>query len=222
MTPDREYARQQMIEQQIRTWAVLDPTVLATIGSVRREDFVPSAYRDVAFADSNVPLGHGQCMLAPKIDGKILQALAVQIGDEVLDVGTGSGFLAACLARRGERVRSIEIHSDLAERATANLHAAAINNCVVTVADALQLTDEDRFDAIAVTGSIPALESLRDNPFARALKIGGRLFLVVGEAPVMTALKITRVAQHEWRREALFETVVPALVNAAQRSRFVF
>jgi protein-L-isoaspartate(D-aspartate) O-methyltransferase len=222
MTPSHDYARQQMIEQQVRTWSVLDPAVLAVLGDVRREHFVPPAFRGVAFADSNVPLDHGQCMLAPKIDGKILQALAVQPDEEVLDVGTGSGFLAACLARLSERVRSIEIFPDLAERAIANLHAAAINNCVVNVSDALHLTDEDRYHAIAVTASLPVLGELRDNPFARALKVGGRLFLIAGEAPVMEALKITRVAQNEWRQETLFETVVPPLVGARAPSPFVF
>jgi protein-L-isoaspartate(D-aspartate) O-methyltransferase len=222
MTPDREYARQQMIEQQIRTWDVLDTAVLAAFASVRREDFVPPQYRGVAFADGNVPLGHGQYMLAPKIDGKILQALAVQPSDEVLDVGTGSGFLAACLAKLGERVRSVEIVADLAERATANLHAAAINNCVVSEADAFQLADEERYDAVAVTGSLPEFGAPRDNPFCRALRIGGRLFVIIGEAPVMEACKFTRTGRDGWLRETLFETVVPSLANASRRSRFVF
>ena len=222
MSPSQEYARQQMIEQQVRTWEVLDSTVLAVLGRVHRENFVPSAFRGVAFADSNVPLGHGQCMLAPKIDGKILQALDIKNGDTVLDVGTGSGFLAACLARLSERVHSIEIFPDLAELAAANLHAAAINNCIVSVADATQLADEDRYDAIAVTSSLPTLSPLKDSPFARALKVGGRLFLIVGATPVMEALKITRIAQHEWRQEVLFETVVSSLVNAVQPSHFVF
>jgi protein-L-isoaspartate(D-aspartate) O-methyltransferase len=222
MSPTQEYARQQMVEQQVRTWSVLDSSVLAVLGEVRRENFVPPAFRGVAFADSNVPLGHGQFMLAPKIDGKILQALAVKPGEEVLDVGTGSGFLAACLARLSERVLSLEIFPDLAERAKANLHAAAVNNCVVNVGDALHLADEDRYDAIAVTASLPRLGELRENRFARALKVGGRLFVIAGEAPVMEALKIARVAQNEWRQETLFETVAPPLVGACAPSPFVF
>jgi protein-L-isoaspartate(D-aspartate) O-methyltransferase len=222
MSASTEAARQQMIDQQVRTWEVLDAGVLEVLRQVRREDFVPAVFRNVAFADSNVPLGHGQFMLAPKFDGKILQALAVTKSDEVLDVGTGSGFLAACLGRLGAHVRSLEIFPDLAERASASLQAAASNNVVVEVADAMTLSDVDRYDVIAVTGSLPTMGSLGEDRFARALKVGGRLFAVVGQLPVMQALKITRVAQNEWRREELFETVIPSLVNAERPSGFVF
>lgn len=217
-----ESARQQMVEQQVRTWEVLDATVLQVLGAVHRENFVPTPYRNVAFADGSVPLGHGQAMLAPKIDGKILQALAVAKSDQVLDVGTGSGFLAACLGRLAEHVRTVEIFPDLAERAAANLHAAAANNVLVEVADAFKLADEERFDAIAITGSLPTLDRLGGDCFSRALKVGGRMFLVIGAAPVMQAIKITRAGRNEWQREELFETVIPPLVNAAQPSAFVF
>jgi len=217
-----ESARQQMVEQQVRTWEVLDPTVLEVLSAVRRENFVPTPFHNVAFADSNVPLGHGQVMLAPKVDGKILQSLAVTKSDLVLDVGTGSGFLAACLGKLGEHVRTVEIFPDLAERAATNLHAAAANNVLVESTDAFKLCDEERFDAIAVSGSVPTLEKLGDDCFTRALKVGGRMFIVVGSAPVMTAIKITRSSRNEWRREELFETVIPPLVNAARPSGFVF
>jgi protein-L-isoaspartate(D-aspartate) O-methyltransferase len=217
-----ELARQQMIDQQVRTWDVLDAGVLDVLRQVHRDDFVPYPLRNVAFADSNVPIGHDQLMLAPKIDGKILQALAVTHSDQVLDVGTGTGFLAACLGRLGARVRSLEIFPDLAELAAVNLHKAATNNVAVEVADALTLTDDARYDVIAVTGSLPVIGELADNPFARALKVGGRLFVVVGQAPVMQAIKFTRTGTNEWQREELFETVIPALVNAAQPSRFAF
>jgi protein-L-isoaspartate(D-aspartate) O-methyltransferase len=222
MSMTTEFARQQMIEQQVRTWAVLDAGVLNVLRQVRREDFVPAVFRNVAFADSNVPLGHGQWMLAPKIDGKILQALAVAQSDQVLDVGTGSGFLAACLGQLGAHVRSLEIFPDLAERAMANLHRAAANNVIVEVADALQLGDEERYDAIAVTGSLPVMDQSADNRFARALKVGGRLFVVTGVAPVMEAVKITRTSQTQWYREELFETALPQLINATRPSAFVF
>jgi protein-L-isoaspartate(D-aspartate) O-methyltransferase len=222
MSATTELARRQMIDQQVRTWEVLDTRVLEVLRQVRREDFVPSALRNVAFADSNVPLGHGQFMLAPKIDGKILQALEVTKSDQVLDVGTGSGFLSACLGRLGAHVRSVEIFPDLAEQAAANLQTAAANNVVVEIADALTFSDADHYDAIAVTGSLPSLGSPAQESFAKALKVGGRLLVVVGQTPVMHALKITRVAQNEWRSEALFETVIPALVNAARPSGFVF
>jgi protein-L-isoaspartate(D-aspartate) O-methyltransferase len=217
-----ESARLQMVDQQVRTWDVLDGTVLEVLRQVHRDDFVPYSFRNVAFADSSVPLGHDQCMLAPKIDGKILQALAVTPSDEVLDVGTGSGFLAACLGRLGARVRSIEIFPDLAERATANLNTAAANNVIVEVGDAFKLADVDRYDAIVLSGSLPTMQPPADDAFARALKVGGRLFAVVGRGPVMQAVKITRTAQNDWQREELFETVIPPLVNAKRPSSFVF
>ena len=213
-----ELARNQMIEQQVRAWDVLDNRVLDVLRRVRREEFAPPAWRDVAFADSTIPIGHGQVMLPPKVDGRILAALAVAGDDEVLDVGTGSGFLAACLGKLGARVRSLEIVPDLAETARRNLHTAAVNNVIVDIGDGLGLTDTERYDAIAVTGSLPEY----DERFARALKVGGRLFLVVGQAPVMSALKITRTGSNEWTRETLFETVIPPLLNARQPSRFVF
>jgi protein-L-isoaspartate(D-aspartate) O-methyltransferase len=213
-----ELARQQMILQQVRAWEVLDHAVLAVLGQVKREDFVPAAYRHVAFADAGVPLGHGQQMLPPKLDGKILQALAVQPSDQVLDVGAGSGFLAACLGRLGAHVRSLEVFPDLAENARANLHRAAANNVAVDVADAMQLNEDQRYDAIAVTGSL----AIYDERFQRALKIGGRLFVVLGTGPVMEAVKIVRLGADYFTREPLFETAIEPMVNAARPSGFVF
>jgi protein-L-isoaspartate(D-aspartate) O-methyltransferase len=213
-----EAARQQMIHQQVRAWEVLDNAVLEVLSQVKREDFVPPAFRHVAFADAPVPLGHGQCMLPPKLDGKILQALAVQPTDQILDVGTGSGFLAACLGRLGAHVRSLEIYPDLADAARTNLHNAAANNVAVEVMDGLSLTEEARYDVIAVTGSMPVY----DERFQKALKIGGRLFVVIGVGPVMEAFKVVRTGNAEFAREPLFETVIEPLVNAVRPSAFVF
>jgi protein-L-isoaspartate(D-aspartate) O-methyltransferase len=213
-----EAARRQMIEQQVRAWEVLDDRVLGVMAQVRRELFVPPAYRDLAFADTEIPLGRGQVMLAPKIDGRILQALELQPGEAVLDVGTGSGFLAACLARLAGTVRSLEIHADFTARAQENLRASGVGGVTLETRDAMTLTDADGYDGIAVTGSLP----LYDARFERALKVGGRLFLVLGQPPVMEALLIRRVSQTEWLRESLFETVVPPLMNAPQPSGFVF
>ncbi|MBC7984622.1 MAG: protein-L-isoaspartate O-methyltransferase [Candidatus Obscuribacterales bacterium] len=218
ISPTVEHARQQMIDQQVRAWAVFEPTVLDVMALIKREDFVPPPYRNVAFADTSVRLGHDQSMLAPKLDGKILQALQVQPTDHVLDVGAGSGFLAACLAHLGRHVRSLEIFPALAEQARANLHRAAVNNVVVEIYDAMQLDDDQRYDVIALTGSLPVY----DVRFQRALKVGGRLFVVVGTRPVMEAVKITRIGADQFKRETLFETVVEPLVNAPQSSGFVF
>lgn len=215
---DTEAARQQMIDQQIRAWEVLDDGVLKTLRAVPRELFVPEAYRDLAFADTAIPLLQGQQMLTPKVEGKILQALALTPDDHVLEIGVGSGYLAACLARLAARVRALEIFPDIAERAAVNLQLAAVNNAVVETMDAMQFSAEGAYDAIAVTGSLP----LWDERWQRALKIGGRMFMAVGSAPIMEAWKITRIGAGEWQRESLFETVLPALINAPRPSAFVF
>jgi protein-L-isoaspartate(D-aspartate) O-methyltransferase len=217
-----ESARHQMIEQQLRTWEVLDTRVLDAVETVRRENFVPEAYRHVAFADAQIPIGHAQFMLQPKIDGKILQVLAIQQTDYVLDVGAGSGFLAACMGRLGARVRSVEIFADLAERARHNINAAAANNVVVDSVDATTLSDENCYDAIAITAAIPPHNDELNQRFKRALKVGGRMFMVTGSVPAMEAVKITRTTASHWSEEILFETVLEPLVNALKPSAFVF
>lgn len=213
-----EIAREQMVEQQVRAWDVLDPKVLSVLRKVRREAFVPSGFGALAFADAPIPLGHGEVMLPPKVDGRILQALDLKPTDDVLDIGSGTGFLAACLSRLAARVRSIEIFPDFAERATHNLLAMAANNVVVELGDALQLSGAARYDAIAVSSSLPVY----DERFEQALKPDGRLFIVVGEAPVMEAWLVTRTGATEWSRISLFETSIPPLINARHPSRFVF
>jgi protein-L-isoaspartate(D-aspartate) O-methyltransferase len=213
-----ELARRQMIEQQVRAWSVLDDRVLGAMAQVRRELFVPAGYRELAFADTNIPLAHGQSMLAPKVEGRILQALELSADDDVLEVGTGSGFLAACLARLAGRVRSVEIFPDLSARAIENLRAAGIGGVDVETLDATTLTEQSRYDAIAVTGSLPVY----DERFQQALKIGGRLFVVLGDPPVMEALLVRRLEHDQWVRESLFETLLEPLVNAPQPPRFLF
>jgi protein-L-isoaspartate(D-aspartate) O-methyltransferase len=213
-----EFAREQMIGQQVQTWHVLDERVLDAMRAVPRERFVPAAYRDVAFADAPIPIAHQQSMLPASFHGRILQALAVAPGDVALEVGAGTGYLTACLARLAARVRAFELFADLAQEARSHLLATATNNASVEVTDGMQLDEQDAFDVIAVTGSLP----LYDERFQRALKIGGRLFVVVGMAPVMEAWKITRAGEREWQRETLFETVVDPLVNAPRPSAFVF
>jgi protein-L-isoaspartate(D-aspartate) O-methyltransferase len=213
-----EQARFNMIEQQIRTWEVLDQRVLDVIASTPREDFVPERYRQLAFADINIPLDHGQAMMQPKLEGRILQVLAIQPSDSVLEIGTGSGYLTACLAKLGRHVHSVEIFPELKHAAQKRLAAHAIQNVALRIGDASAGWDVDApYDVIAVTGSTPVLPP----GFQQGLAIGGRLFVVVGQAPAMEALLITRVGENEWTRESLFETVLPPLVNASQSPRFV-
>jgi protein-L-isoaspartate(D-aspartate) O-methyltransferase len=210
-------ARQQMIDQQIRTSEVLDPAVLEALAAVPREAFVPAAYRALAFADAPIPIGFGQTMLAPMLQGRILQALGISRSDKALEVGTGTGYLCACLNLLSGNVQSIELHAELAEIARANLRSIASTASVET-RDALDAAPLGEYDAIAVTASMP----LYDRRFEQALRIGGRMFVVVGAAPVMDAMLVRRVSATQWLRESLFETVIDALIGATGPDRFVF
>ena len=218
MNTKLETARQQMVGQQVRTWDVLDARVLETLSAVPRERFVPEAYRGVAFADTEIPIGHGQFMLKPAIEGRILQALAPARGEHALEIGTGTGFFAACLAHLTGRVESLEIHRDLAATAAAAIDAAGIARVDVETADALAREYQPRYQVIAVTGSLPVV----DRRFERALTVGGRLFIVVGSAPVMEARLVTRTGEHSWLTEALFETCIEPLLHATAAPRFRF
>ncbi len=211
-------ARQQMVDQQIRTWEVLDPRVLDVFAMVPREAFVPPEYRELAFADTPIPIGFGQSMLAPKIQGRILQALSVGAADTVLEVGSGNGYLAACLGLLGSSTRSIDIHPQFTASAQANLRAVPLATVQFETRDAFAAAPLGEYDAIAVTGSLPVY----DARFERSLRLGGRLFAIVGEAPVMDAILVRRVDHAEWIRESLFETVVEPLINATAAQRFVF
>jgi protein-L-isoaspartate(D-aspartate) O-methyltransferase len=215
---DTVAARQQMVDQQIRTWEVLDSRVLEVMSAVPREAFVPPDYRDLAFADASIPIGFGQTMLAPKLHGRILQALKIDNTDSALEVGTGTGYLCACMGLLAGETRSIEIHEDLAAVARTNLRAVAAARTRVETRDAFGAAPLGEYDAIAVTGSMPVY----DRRFEQALRVGGRLFVVVGQAPVMDAMLVRRVAAAEWVRESLFETVIESLVGAPAAERFVF
>lgn len=213
-----DQARFNMIEQQIRTWDVLDQRVLDVIAKTPREDFVPPQYRALAFADINIPLGHGQVMLTPKVEGRLLQALAIQPGDVVLEIGTGSGYLAACLARLGAHVHSVDIFPEFKYAAQRALTAHDIRNVTLHTGDAARGWDsQNRYDVIAITGSLPVMVE----SFQSSLTVGGRLFAVVGTEPVMESVLITRAGEREWARDSLFETVIPPLLNAPQTQRFV-
>lgn len=214
---DAEAAREQMITQQLRAWHVLDTLTLQTMQEVPREAFVPAAYRGLAFADASIPIGKGQVMLPPKIQGRLLQAVAPTPDDSVLDIGTGTGFLAACLARLAATVRSVEIDQDLSEGAAKRLAEMGVDNVSTHVADAMRLDWPDTFDVIAVTGALPVY----DDRFERMLTPGGRLFVVVGESPVREAWLVRR-GDDGCSREILFETDMPSLINAPQPEAFVF
>jgi protein-L-isoaspartate(D-aspartate) O-methyltransferase len=216
---DTERARHNMLEQQIRPWEVIDQRALDAMAAVPRERFVPERFQGLAFADTEIPLAHGESMMAPKIEAKLLQALDVQPTDRVLEVGTGSGYLAACLARLGGHVVTVEIHADLQEEATARLAALGIQNVEFVAGDVFSVAVPGApFDVIAVTGSVPRPPVLLEGMLAE----GGRLFAVVGEPPAQRATLVTRVRGDVYRREALFETVLPPLHNAPRPAAFVF
>ena len=216
---DVEQARYNMIESQIRTWEVLDQTVLDTLFGIKREDFVPEKYRPLAFVDMEIPIGHGEVMLAPKLEARLLQELTLEKTDRVLEVGTGSGYSTALLAALAGHVYSVEIHPDLSEAAAAKLAAHGIANVTLEAADAaLGWTRHAPYDAILLTGSVPLLPA----PLRGQLAPGGRLLAVVGDPPVMTARLTTCVTEGVYNETGLFETCIAPLRNVPQPERFVF
>lgn len=210
-------ARAVMLQQQLRAGSVLDSRVLDTLATVPRENFVPPAYQGVAFADESIPLPCGQHMMTPVQEGLLLQALAIRPADHILEIGTGSGYLTACLARLGAQVTSIELFPELADAARARLESHYVANCEVVLGDIFEM-DAQHADVIAVTGSLPVNEAR----FADWLNVGGRLFQVTGQSLPMLAWRIERSADNEYRRERLFETAVPALIHAPAAERFAF
>ncbi|MFZ9871530.1 MAG: protein-L-isoaspartate O-methyltransferase family protein [Steroidobacteraceae bacterium] len=215
-----DVAREQMIQQQLRTWEVLDQGVLEVFERIPRERFVPAGYESLAYADIELPLGQGDHMLAPKIAGRILQAVAIQPADQVLEIGTGSGYLTAGLAASASSVRSLEIRADLAAKASQNLASAGVRNTTVEHRDAYanEALGSTAYDVIVLTGSLP----IADERYERQLAIGGRLFAVIGEGAVMEATLIERVSADQYRRTVLFETSLKALIGAAHPARFTF
>lgn len=214
-----EQARFNMIEQQIRPWNVLDSDVLHLLSVVKREGFVPLVYRALAFVDMEIPLGHGQCMLAPRVEARMLQDAAVQKHEKVLEIGTGSGYMVALLAHRAQRVISLEINPELAQMARANLQKAGIHNADVRQADGAKgAPAEGPFDVIMLSGSVaevpPALLA--------QLRVDGRLIAIVGSEPVMRATIVTRSGEAEFKTSQPWDTLAPRLLNFPEPSRFLF
>lgn len=214
-----EQARFNMIEQQIRPWDVLDAGVLALLAVVKREDFVPAAHKALAFMDTEVPLAGGQAMLAPRVEARLLQELNVARHEKVLEVGAGSGFMAALLGHRAQQVFALETNPELVALATDNLRRAGVMNVTVREQDGSQgLAGEAPFDVILLSGSVAEVPAA----LLQQLKVGGRLAAIVGEQPVMRAQLITRVGEQEFKTKILFDTVAPRLQGFAAHNSFAF
>jgi protein-L-isoaspartate(D-aspartate) O-methyltransferase len=214
-----EQARFNMIEQQIRPWDVLDADVLHLLSVVKREDFVPLAHKALAFVDMEIPLGHGQSMLAPRVEARMLQDAAVQKHEKVLEIGAGSGYMAALLAHRAQRVISLEINPELAAMARANLQKAGIHNAEVRLVDgAVGAPAEGPFDVIVLSGSVAEVPQA----LLAQLKVGGRLLTIVGNEPMMRATIVTRTGEAEFKTSQPWDTVAPRLLNFPEPSHFQF
>jgi len=213
-----DYARLQMVNQQVRGWNVYDEDVLAMLKNLPREDYVPAGFEALAFADTAIPLEHGEHMLTPTQEGRLLQALGLRGGERVLEIGTGSGFMTACLATLAEHVTSVDIHADFVDAARHKLEDAGIDNVELMHMDATQELPGGKYDAIAVTGSLQSF----DPRFVDALSPQGRLFVIVGESPAMEAKLIERTDEHDWQTLSLFETDIAPLVHGALPRQFSF
>jgi len=218
ITMDLTQARFNMIEQQIRPWTVLDTTVLQTMGDIPRDIFVPESLVSMAYADIEVPMGHGESMMFPRVEGRMLQELEIGIDDECLEIGTGSGFVTACMATMANHVDSIDIYDDFLESAASKLEQVNISNIQLSKQDALSMEGTSKqYDAIAVTGSLPEYQPL----FEQLLKPNGRLFIIVGTGETMHALKVVR-KDSSFIRHSLFETKLKSMVGAKERTKFSF
>jgi len=218
MSLNIELARHNMVEQQVRPWEVLDSRVLEALTAVRREDFVAPDYRNLAFADLALPLAHGENMMKPVLEGRVLQAVAPTRAERVLEIGTGSGFLTACLAHLAASVHSVELHADLADAASVRLRETRVGNATVEVAEAVNgFSAHDQYDVVVVTGAVYALPQ----HWREWVRPGGRLFAIVGESPVQRATLFARGTDGQWSEDGLFETDLAYLVNATPPRRFV-
>ena len=214
-----EQARTNMIDQQIRSWEVLDSRALDVLREIPREEFVPTRHRKIAFSDFRIPLGHGQIMMKPIEQGRVLQGMGLMEGEKVLEIGTGSGFLTACLAKMTGNVTSIEIIDEIAQQAKANLEARDTEGVQLKIGDVLEAGfDDNEFDAIVVTASAASIP----DQFVRWLRPGGRLFIVRGKSPAMEALVVTRSDSGRLSEQSLFDTDLPRLIGAEDAPSFNF
>jgi protein-L-isoaspartate(D-aspartate) O-methyltransferase len=214
-----ESARHNMVVSQIRTGSVLDDRILELVGRGPRQDFVPDALRNLAFVDMQIPLGHGEVMMAPLVEARLLQELAIKPTDKILEIGTGSGYMTWLLAQLGARVHSVEIRAEFTDRASGRLAAHGARNVELEIGDGARGWDRHApYDVILVTGSLPLLPE----EFKKQLKVGGRLIAIVGKSPAMEARLITRVTDTSYDSRGLFETDLPPLHNALAPSAFVF
>jgi len=213
-----EQARFNMIEQQIRPWDVLDADVLELLLLVKRENYVPAAHKSLAFVDAEIPLGHGTAMLMPKIEARLLQDVNLKKHESVLEIGTGSGYMAALLAHKGRHVTSVEIDPELKQQAERNFAANAVGNVTVELGNGAQGWGSEQFDVIVVSGALPVLPEA----FLKQLKVGGRLAAIIGQAPAMKAQLITRTGEAGYDTRTLFETDVAYLQHATTPSSFTF
>ena len=220
---DYNQARFNMVEQQVRPWDVLDPRVLNVIGNIPRELFVPERFKQLAYADMRIPLGtyegHTSHMLNPLIEGRILQSLALNEDDTVLQVGTGTGYMTACMATLARHVDSVDINPEMTALAEKNLAHFEINNVNLSTGDAARKWEQKQYyNCIAIMGSFPSIP----NSYKKALREGGRMFVITGDAPVMKAQLVTRISKNEWIIEELFETCVDPMIHAEKPAEFVF
>ena len=213
-----DFARLQMVNQQVRGWNVYDEDVLSTLRELPREQFVPAAYEALAFADIEIAIGHGEHMMTPTVEGRVLQALGLAGNERVLEVGTGSGFLTACLAKLAADVTRIDIYDDFLQKAENSLDACGISNVELLRMNAIEELPQGGFDAIAVTGSLQSF----DPRFVEALNPQGKLFVVIGDAPVMEAKLVERIEENNWQTVSLFETTLSPLVDGALPPQFSF
>jgi len=213
-----DFARRQMVDQQVRACDVLNADILEVLRTVPREQFVPVGYEALAFADIEIPIGHGESMMTPTFEGRLLQALNLNASDSVLEIGTGSGFLTTCLTHLAGEITSVDIHDDFLKTAAENLEGSGTRDVDLVAMDATKELPSAQYDAIAVTGSIQSF----DPRFVMSLKPGGRLFVVVGNSPAMDARLVTRTGDNDWTSESLFETSLRPLVNGSLPPQFSF